>query len=212
MQTVLLGKVVKKKYEAVRNCEERMIDGELVNVFISVPELKVEETVDEWREFCRYDGEPRFSTYRSINPWTIRVFDDVKTFIYKGEKIHSKNEIFHADLNEVHLETDKVLETIEENKEIAESLHSTDMYFFNVEMIKSNEALKAYCDLHKLDYGSTDCLQLFKIVYPNKEWKLVDGKMVVFDSSISCRVAAIEAAIDNVAIYGPAPLLNVKVE
>lgn len=180
MQTVLLGQVVKKKYEAVRNCEERMINGELVEVFTGVPELKVEESVDEWREFCRYDGEPRY-TKNLNNVW--EKFADFydKEFFWQGMRITAKQENFHADLNEVHVETDRILNFIEDGKDIAESLHNTDMYLFNEEMIKSNESLKAYCDLHKLDYGSTDCQQLFKIVHPNKKWKIIEGKLVQED-------------------------------
>lgn len=202
MQTVLLGQVVKKKYEAVRNCEERMINGELVEVFTGVPELKEEESVDEWREFCRYDGEPRYT--QALNDMWKRFegFYD-KEFFWQGMRIKAKQENFHADLNEVHVETDHILDFIEEGKDIAESLHSTDMYLFNEEMIKSNESLKAYCDLHKLDYGSTDCRQLFKIVYPNKSWTIINGEMV--DVEITVGISKIDC-FESVLITNPITL------
>lgn len=35
----------------------------------------------------------------------------------------------------------------------------------------------SYCDLHKLSYEDTDCIELFKLVFPDEEYVIVDGIM-----------------------------------
>ena len=50
---------------------------------------------------------------------------------------------------------------------------------FNKMMIESNNRLMAYCDLHKLSYEDTDCIELFKLVFPDDEYMIENGVMKV---------------------------------
>ena len=50
---------------------------------------------------------------------------------------------------------------------------------FNKQMILSDKCMKSYCDLHKLLYEETDAIELFKLVYPDEEYEIKDGKMTV---------------------------------
>ena len=65
---------------------------------------------------------------------------------------------------------------------------------FNEQMTESNEQMSAYCKLHKLDPRDTDCEELFKIVYPNKEYEIVDGKM---KEKVNCHTISSQALTMN---------------
>ena len=54
-----------------------------------------------------------------------------------------------------------------------------DVDLFNKILISSDEKLKNYCDLHKLDYEKTDVEQVFKVVYPDTKFKFEDNKVIV---------------------------------
>lgn len=64
-------------------------------------------------------------------------------------------------------------------KKFSERKLSNHIKEFNKMMIESNDKLKAYCDLHKLSYEDTDCIELFKLVFPDKLYIIRDGKMKV---------------------------------
>ena len=99
--------------------------------------------------------------------------------ISKDDTVSVRNDIFRADLNEVHLETDKVLEEVDINKEQSKEILAEQIRAFNSMMITSNEKLRAYCDVHNLAYEDTDAIELFKIVFPNEKYEIVDGVMKV---------------------------------
>ena len=99
--------------------------------------------------------------------------------ISEDEAVSVGKEIFRADLNEMHLETDKVLEEVDINKEGSEEILSEQIRAFNSMMITSNEKLKAYCDVHNLAYEDTDAIELFKIIFPDKKYEIVDGVIKV---------------------------------
>ena len=50
---------------------------------------------------------------------------------------------------------------------------------FNKEMIESDEKLKSYCNVHKLNPEETDCIELYKLVYSTDSYCIFNGKFVV---------------------------------
>ena len=126
--------------------------------------------IKEWSELCLYKGEPRynsrigFALYNNIN-------------ISENETVSIEEEIFRADLNEMHLHTNKVVEEKDVNKEDALSILEVQIKAFNKMMIESNNRLMAYCDLHKLSYEDTDCIELFKLVFPDDGYVIENGVM-----------------------------------
>ena len=76
--------------------------------------LTRETKVKEWTELCSYEGEPRYNSN-----WVFRIYKTVNISEY--ETVDIENEIFRADLNEMHLHTNKIVEERDINKE--ENLH-----------------------------------------------------------------------------------------
>lgn len=171
MQTVLFGKnrfitkLIKKNKKKIE------LDGKEVEVFTAKPELIYDEKLT-WEEMYRWDGEPHFnSNCAYIDPIT----DEIN--ISENEVVRVIEKIFRADLNELHLHSDKVLK--EEVNDDCEDKYKRFVKEFNKQMIESNEKLKERCDLYNLSYEDTDCEKLFKDVYgADKVYEIVDGKMV----------------------------------
>lgn len=178
MRTVILGKKIENVYEVNHNWKT-IDDGNdgVKTVYTGKPTLVMTPHTKEWTEICSYDGEPRYNSENNYMFGTI--FSKNQLNISEDETVTVNKEIFRADLNEVHLETDKVLEEVDINKEESEEILSEQIRAFNSMMITSNEKLKAYCDVHKLSYGGTDAIELFKIVYPGKQYKIENGVISV---------------------------------
>lgn len=172
MQTVLFGqnKFITKLIE--KNKKKIELNGKEVEVFTAKPELIYDEKLT-WEEMYRWDGEPHFnSNYRYVYP----LKDEIN--ISENEVVGVIEKIFRADLNELHLHSDKVLK--EEVNDDCEDKYKRFVKEFNKQMIESNEKLKERCDLYNLSYEDTDCEKLFKDVYGTSSYKIVDGKMVEF--------------------------------
>lgn len=178
-----------------------MRTGEIKTVYIDKPLINKTRKVKKWTELCSYEGEPR---YNSRIGWDLYN----KINISENETVTIEEEIFRADLNEMHLHTNKVVEEKDINKEDALSILEAQIKAFNKMMIESNNKLMSYCDLHKLSYEDTDCIELFKLVFPNDEYVIEDGVMKVkekpqitasplyFDSSIA-KTISIGTSIDT---------------
>lgn len=188
MKSVVLGKVVEIKHILKTN-QKTIIDenGKEKLVYTAKPKIKKEKSVAEWREICRFKGEPTWN-YEHMYSWKSAYmsdgFSDVrnKLNISENEEVAVDKKVFRADLGELHLFTDKVLEEIDIDAVDATEqlhLHTRD---FNKQMIESNEKMKSYCDLHGLKYEDSDCKKVFELVYPGKEYKIVDGKMQVLET------------------------------
>lgn len=177
MRTVILGKVIENVYDVdYKWTQIKDEEGEMKTVYTDKPVVVKKEGIKEWKELCSYDGRPMYNSrvaaisYFSLGH-TINISED--------EEVMIDSEIFRADKCEMQLRTNKVVDTIETNKDVAESICNEQIKAFNKMMIESNEQLKAYCDLHKLVYEESDCIDLFKLVFPNKEYEIVDGVMKV---------------------------------
>ena len=125
-------------------------------------------------EITSFEGKPYYNSGFSF--WDVYGH---KINISEDEEVLIEQEVFRADLGELHIFTDKVVEEIETNKEEAEGELNRATCRFNQTLIHSNEKLISYCNLHNLDPANTDCLELFKLVYPDDDYEIVDGKLVV---------------------------------
>lgn len=216
MKSVVLGKVVEIKH--ILETNQKIItddNGKEKLVYTAKPKIKKEESVAEWREICRFKGEPTWN-YEHMYSWKSfhmsDGFSDVrnKLNISENEEVAVDKKVFRADLGELHLLTNKVLEEIDIDAVDATEQLRIYTRDFNKQMIESNEKMKAYCDLHGLKYEDSDCEKVFELVYPGKEYKIVDGKMHVLETvtlklgdltpgydSNSSAINALESSVSN---------------
>lgn len=176
MITRIFGKTVRKEHyiDNVQKTLDVSYENNEKIIYTGKPELKFKDVIEDWHELCSFEGAPRYNK---------------DTFIYFGERneinissdetVKIEKEIFRADLNELHMFTNKTIELKECDMEHAESELEKEIKSFNKTMIESNGKLKAYCDLHKLFYEDTDCIELFKLVFPDDKYVIEDGVMKV---------------------------------
>ena len=196
MRTVILGKKIENVYEVNHNWKT-IDDGNsgVKTVYTGKPTLVMTPHIKEWTEICSYDGEPRYNSNKSY--FFASVGSNYQINISEDETVAIGKEIFRADLNEAHLETDKVLEEVDINKEESEEILAEQISAFNSMMITSNEKLKAYCDVHNLAYEDTDAIELFKIVFPDEKYEIVDGVMKVKKKSVEVYVSSARDTWDS---------------
>lgn len=176
MKTVVFGKIVEIRHEIDANVKAiKDENGKDVVVYEERPKKKIVETVTGYKEILRYDGEPRYNKGSVL--FGSFYYDSFN--IGEDEVVNREKEVFRADLNEVHLYVDKVLEVKELYKDEIEEMYNVYIQDFNEQMILSDKCMKSYCDLHKLLYEETDAIELFKLVYPDEEYEIKDGKMTV---------------------------------
>ena len=173
MITRVFGKKIENVYDVIYNTKQvEDNDGKVKTVYTEKPQINKTRKVREWSELCSSEGEPRYN-----NSGYSIVLGCHYINISENETVKIEDEIFRADLNEMHLHTDKIIEEKEVNKEDALSILDGKIKAFNKMMIESNDRLRAYCDLHKLSYEDTDCIELFKLVFPNDKYVINDGVM-----------------------------------
>lgn len=196
MKTVVLGKKVKNIYEVNKNQEQIIGDnGEPQTVYVGKPFIRVKKETSEHIELCRFKGKPRYNKPNYSFSYNHRIN------VSKDEAVLIEEEIFRADLNVLELYTDKVVETIDANKEEAESELEQEVKSFNRTMIESNNKLKSYCDIHKLSYEDTDCFELFKLVYPGNSYIISKGLMIgIAADTISYLPDGISVKADTVSL------------
>lgn len=175
MKTKVFGKKIENIYGVDHKWKSiKDENGEDKTVYTDKPTLTRESKVKEWIELCAYKGEPR---YNSNSNRSYFMYNNIN--ISEDETVMIEEEIFRADLNEMHLHTNKVVETIEVDKDDMVDTYKCQIKAFNKMMIESNNKLMTYCDLHKLTYEDTDCIELFKLVFPDDEYVIEDGVMKV---------------------------------
>lgn len=173
MITRVFGKKIENFYEVIHNWKQiEDNDGDTKTVYTGKPTINKVRKVKEWSELCSYEGEPRYNSGRSFI-----VYNNIN--ISADETVMIEEEIFRADLNEMHLHTNKIVEERDVDKENALSILEGQIKAFNKMMIESNNRLMTYCDLHKLSYEDTDCIELFKLVFPDDEYVIDNGIMKV---------------------------------
>lgn len=178
MKVVIKAMTKYTKYSVVPHLKEIEKDGTKVTVFSGRPKLKV-ETEYKWNtDILSFDGDFRYN--REGQPFRSCSYNQLN--ISEDETVNIVKEVFRADLNELHLYSDRLNAEININKEAAEKGLEKYLEDFNTMMIESNDKMKTYCDLHKLFYWETDAVELFRLLHPNGEMKIKDGKM--FDDNI----------------------------
>lgn len=194
MKTKVFGKKIENIYGVDYKWKSiKDENGEDKSVYTDKPTLTRESKVKEWVELCSYEGEPRYNSNRSYF-----MYNNVN--ISEDETVMIEEEIFRADLNEMHLHTNKVVETIEVNKDDMVDTCKCQIKEFNKMMIESNNKLMAYCDLHKLVYEDTDCIELFKLVFPDDEYVIEDGVMKVKEKVKATTYTLGEVKLDSLTI------------
>ena len=194
MKTKIFGKKIERIYSVdSKQAEIQEENGKTKIIYTAKPELVESTIVSSWIELFSYIGEPRYN-YNSTETWiypynNIRLFGKLNQInISANETVFIEEEIFRADLNEMHLHTNKIIEEIEVDKEKSLSIYEEQVKAFNNMMIKSNDRLRRYCDLHKLSYEDTNCVELFKLVFPNDSFIIEDGVMKVMGKDYSSKI------------------------
>lgn len=181
MKTKVFGKKIENNYIIEPN--QKMIKDENncdKLVFTAKPTIIKESNLVEWVKLHSFDGEPRYNNYVANIGW-IGGYNYNRINLSEDETVEIEEEIFRADLNELHLHTDKIVEENDYDKEYQEAGYNTLIGEFNKQMIESNDKLKSYCEVHKLNPEETDCIELFNIVFPNQNYVIQDGIMKVKD-------------------------------
>lgn len=183
MKTKVFGKKIENTYEVDHKWKSiKDENGENKTVYTDRPTITRVPKVKNWVELCSYEGEPKYNS-KTVNVGFFGWTSNKTVNISEDDCVAIEEEIFRADLNEMHLHGDKVVETIDTEKEDALSIYEGQIKAFNKMMIKSNNKLMAYCDLHKLVYEDTDCIDLFKLVFPDEEYVIEDGVMKVKETT-----------------------------
>lgn len=175
MKTRVFGKKIEERY--VVNLHQATIEDEQRVVFTNKPELDKKTAILDWEELCSYDGEPRYNSSKYQENVFSNSYNTMN--ISESERVVVEEEIFRADLNEMHLYTNKIVSKIEPNAVSATQEYNYAIKQFNKQMIMSNDQLKAYCNLHKLSYEDTNCVELFTVVFPGEQYEIKDGKMKI---------------------------------
>lgn len=161
------GKHVNHLWHVKTNQEEIVIDGKEKLVFTAKPQIEILKSYD-YEKISEFESDS--SLVNNALYITKMFFEDEEVFLLKRK--------FRVDTGVLEMYISKVLSETNKNKERAETELEICIFDFNEEMIKSNEKLDAYCKVHLLDPRSTDVLELWKIVYPENDYKIMDGKMI----------------------------------
>jgi hypothetical protein len=173
MKTIILGQKIENIYDVNHNWKTiNDENGNLKTVYTAKPTLNKTSIIKEWVEICSHHGEPRYNSTSSLFG---SLLTQPQLNISENETIQIKEQIFRADLNEMHLRTNKIVEEIDVDEQEARATLSEQIRAFNAMMITSNDKLQSYCDVHKLSYEDTDAIELFSIVFPNQCYEIKDG-------------------------------------
>lgn len=177
MKTIIFGKNIEEIYEVVPNYTEvKQGDGTFKKVFQEKPVLKKKFNEISPIPIVTYDGE--FETNRGSGSAAFFYPAYVGSInINEAEVVNVEKVIFRADIQERHVFTDKVMNKEVFNKEEAEQEHAALMREFNSQMIESNDRLKAYCNVNKLNPEETDVTELWKVVFGDVPYIINDGKI-----------------------------------
>jgi hypothetical protein len=180
MKTIIKGKNLKTTYGVNNNTKEiKDENGALKIVYTAKPELtKVVDTT--WETIAEFDEDIEFNKNQAAKFFMTGIFNSIGTInITEDEEVSVIKKKFIIDQKAYVLYTDKVLDSTEELKEISEENLCYELESFNRMMIESNEKLLAYCNLHKLILKETDVDELMKLVYPDQQYYIEDGKIMV---------------------------------
>lgn len=112
MRTVVFGKTIKNKY-IVENNQKTITDAkntdDLLLVFTAKPTIKKEAEIVDYPRLLDFKGEPRYNrSIGAMDVYSSYTFH-ARINISENEEVTIENEIFRADLNELHIFTDKIV-------------------------------------------------------------------------------------------------------
>lgn len=139
-------------------------------VFDAKPEIVKDIIELDPVEICQYEGIPCASSSVYIIGYPYKSY---KRINIGDEEVNVQKEAFYADLSEWKQFVDKVVSNVDYYKEEVELDYADLIAQYNEQMIKADEKLQAYCDLHHLNPGNTDVDELRKIVYG--DWLTITG-------------------------------------
>lgn len=174
MKTKIMGKKITKIYYLDDGKERRPNEDGFW--FARKPELKFDMQIDGWETICEFEGELHYNNNEIWISNSVSPYFQLKINISEDEEALVEKTIFRADLNEMHVHTNKVISENNVNKEETEERYEGTLCVFNCFMIESDDKLKQYCNLHKLRPADIDCIELFKLVYQQDNYAIVDGK------------------------------------
>ena len=175
MKSIIKGQIIKETYSVVDKMTTVTVDGKERRIFTGKPYIYKKSNIVDWKDILTVDGEVYYNANNAQVNCNVIWFNEFN--ISASEPVRELEKVFRADLNEMHHFTSKIVEKQTVNKEESEKQLAVLLADFNEQMIESNERMLVYCKLHKLNPRETDCEELFKIVYPNKEYIIVGGKM-----------------------------------
>ena len=199
MKFRVFGKYLKNEYKICNGKKSVRENGVTTEVFVKKPYYQCATVTKGHEEILTFEADCMLTN--AGTRYSLGYYDSIN--ISEEEDVKIEKRVFRADLSETHLFTDKILGTDDSEKEKVEEAVDKLVKDFNKTMIKSNDKLRAYCDVHHLSYANTDCLELFKLVYPNKEWKIIDGRLV---EMIEATTSAVE--VDYTAIAAITPMMD----
>lgn len=181
MKTIIQGKNIKTTYGV--DSKQKTIKnglGEDVVVYTGKPKLKKNTEIDNWETIKEFNEKIGYNSRHAITMTSqgFTMFDG-KINLSEDESINVLESITRVDLGAYVLRTDKVLKEEEVNKVESERELRNQIREFNKMIIESDENLLAYCKLHHLIPASTDVDELFKVVYPNNNYRIDNGKLVI---------------------------------
>ena len=179
MKTIIFGKNIEEIYEVVPNYTEvKQGDGTFKKVFQEKPVLKKKFNEISPIPIVTYDGEFEKNMEPNSGLFTYPFSNNIgKINISETEAVNLEKVIFRADIQERHVFTDKVMNKEEFGREDAEQHYAYLMSEFNSQMIESNDRLKAYCNVNKLNPEETDVTELWKVVFGDVPYMINDGKI-----------------------------------
>ena len=178
MRTIIQGKKVRTTYSVVNKAELiREEPGKKRVVFKAKPKLKDETKVVGWETIKEFDEEINLNIKKYVDYFLDNRIGEIS--LSESEIVGVIEKIFRIDLGAYVLHLDKILNEEIVNELEAKAVLKSQLMLYNKTMIESNERLAAYCKINKLNPEETDVNDLFKIVYPDNSYSIVDGKLMV---------------------------------
>lgn len=172
MNVILMGQYQFFTYELVENREKIVVPGSNIGKYVYCGKPYISESVNiKWEKILSYEGTPYYNFDNNILGFknSINISENETVDILKG--------IFRADLGDYFLYTTEILGTDYGNKDAIELKYQRELARFNREIIESNEQLKRYCDINKLNYEETDCIELFMLLNPDSFYVIENGEL-----------------------------------
>lgn len=163
MKTIVQGKKIKETYKVVTERDDN-------NKLVEKPKIILADTEIKWEDILSYDERPQ-------SKYTSNIFNlHLEIYLNENELVRVIEEIFRADLGIWYQRVNKELEKKDNLKKCEKELKPL-LEEYNVQMIESNDAAKAYCDLHKLNYAHTDYEELLKLLPNNSISIKIDNEL-----------------------------------